>query len=247
MKAQEPSPMQRSAGALAFSENSLRRLVVVMSDINTYMDKLGKGIAVAVRVPIMGLCVWVIKRLLPRVAAARKSGDGTEPIVVKIAAYAIVLCFWAMEHLRLRAAAAWEFGDEAVTKQLCEYGRDEESGISWGWSPERFEATMEGHFVKVFSPPQPGLAPYGEIEWTMLMFRPEDQRDESAIEMGMRLPLVLHLCGVERCRQAMVLAHQRATRGAKRRGADHRVIAHLERQLFEVGGVVPRDGESPGS
>ncbi len=212
-----------------------------MSDVNTHTGKSESRIVVAVAVCTMGLCVWVLEYLQPRVAAARESREGivterscefSKRIVIKIAVYIMAFCVWVMEYLQPRVAAAWESSDEAVTKRFCEYGRDEENGISWGWSPERFEATMEGHFGKVFFPPQPGLAPYSEIEWTMRMSTPEDRRDEPAMEMGMRLPLVLHLCGVEKCRRAMVLAHQQATRDAKRRGADHRVIAHLERQLF---------------
>jgi hypothetical protein len=179
-----------------------------MSDVNTYMDRFRTHAVTAAALRIMRLSLWLMGRLLLRVAALKSP-------------------------------------DEAVPKRLGNHGRDEENRTSWSWSPGRFEARADEGFRKVFLPPQPGLG-HSESMWTVLVSSAKAPPGKRPIRARMLLPEVLRRCGVEKCRRAMVLAHQRATVDARRREADldgtRRVSVSLERQLVRAGEVVPRVG-----
>lgn len=155
-------------------------------------------------------------------------------------------------------------------RAACHHCRDEESGTTWAWFPWLFQSKTDAGAEKTFIAPRPGSAALSESRWTVLVSNPAvDRPGERPMRILMDLGDVLALCGVERCRRAMVFAHQRAAVDAKRRvtslsgpvvdiararpGAERgprvarSVSAYLDKQLSDIGQFAPTGRSRSGS
>lgn len=92
---------------------------------------------------------------------------------------------------------------------------DEDTRTTWGWSAKVFERDIEGNRT-IWFPPKPESAEFLASEWMGVTFGLGSLAGEgmSSRYEPVRLGKLLEICGVEDCREAMVLAHKRATADA---------------------------------
>jgi hypothetical protein len=200
-----------------------------MSTVNAYIGKFNKWVVTKIAVHTMRLSLWVMGRLLLRIATTLKRSD--EAVAAPLAYPGEV------------AATPLVPSGEPLTERLRRQVYDEENRTLWAWFRGYYEALSAGGSRKVFLPPQPGLGLISESKWTVLVSSPKDLPGGRARKTLVSLYDVLALCGVEECRREMVLAHELATVDARRReanlGLTGRVSLSLERQLIRVGEFVP--------